>query len=76
MYVKAERAALECLVSSLYRRVGVAGVRRVPEEGYVLMTNIYDISKAEARNKGGAYMDRKRVIEGASRQGQGVHLHL
>jgi hypothetical protein len=46
MYAKAERAALGCLTSSLYRRVAVADVRRVPEEGYVLMTNIYDISKA------------------------------
>jgi hypothetical protein len=47
MYAKAKRAALGCLASSPYRRVAVADVRRVPEEGYVLMTNIYDISKAE-----------------------------
>ena len=46
MYGKAERAALGCLVSSPYRRVAVADVRRVPEGGYVLMTKINDISKA------------------------------
>ncbi len=47
MYGKAKRAARECLVSSLCRHVAAADVRRVPEEGYVLMTKIDDISKGE-----------------------------
>lgn len=77
MYAKAEHAALGCLASSPYLREAVADGRQVPEEGCALMTNIYDISKAEhgTRNHD-AYMDRKRVTKGASHQGQGVRLRL
>ena len=47
MYGKVEHAVPGCLVSSPYRRVAVGDVRREPEGGYVLVTNINGISKAE-----------------------------
>ena len=79
MCVRVVRAARECLEGSPYRRADVADVRRAPEEGCVLMTKIYNISKAKllgGRNKDGTYMGRMRVTKVASHRAQGVHLHL